>query len=71
MLDSIYFGEKFGVLQEALKRRNADPELIRGVAAVHGAAFMYPGHLRISYATDTESLVKACERIQHFCEGLR
>ena len=41
-----------------------------GVAAVHGAAFMYPGHLRISYATDTESLVKACERIQRFCEGL-
>jgi aspartate aminotransferase len=42
-----------------------------GVAAVHGAAFMYPGHFRISYATDTESLTKACERIQHFCEGLR
>ncbi len=42
-----------------------------GVAAVHGAAFMYPGHFRISYATDTDSLVKACERIQHFCEGLR
>ncbi len=41
-----------------------------GVAAVHGAAFMYPGHFRISYATDTESLTKACERIQHFCEGL-
>jgi len=41
-----------------------------GIAAVHGAAFMYPGHFRISYATDTESLVKACERIQHFCEGL-
>ena len=41
-----------------------------GVAAVHGAAFMYPGHLRISYATDTDSLVAACERIQHFCEGL-
>ena len=41
-----------------------------GVAAVHGAAFMYPGHLRISYATDTASLVRACERIQHFCEGL-
>ncbi|MBC7800599.1 MAG: pyridoxal phosphate-dependent aminotransferase [Gemmatimonadaceae bacterium] len=41
-----------------------------GVAAVHGAAFMYPGHLRISYATDTDSLVRACERIQHFCEGL-
>ena len=42
-----------------------------GVAAVHGAAFMYPGHFRISYATDTESLARACERIQHFCEGLR
>ena len=42
-----------------------------GVAAVHGAAFMYPGHFRISYATDTESLTRACEHIQHFCEGLR
>ena len=42
-----------------------------GVAAVHGAAFMYPGHFRISYATDTDSLVRACERIQRFCEGLR
>ena len=42
-----------------------------GVAAVHGAAFMYPGHFRISYATDTDSLTRACERIQHFCEGLR
>ena len=41
-----------------------------GVAAVHGSAFMYPGHFRISYATDTDSLVKACERIQHFCAGL-
>ena len=42
-----------------------------GVAAVHGAAFMYPGHLRISYATDTDSLRTACERIQHFCAGLQ
>ena len=41
-----------------------------GVAAVHGAAFMYPGHFRISYATDTESLREACTRIQRFCEGL-
>ena len=30
-----------------------------GVAAVHGAAFMYPGHFRISYATDTDSLTRA------------
>ena len=42
-----------------------------GVAAVHGAAFMYPGHFRISYATDTESLREACSRIQRFCRGLR
>ena len=42
-----------------------------GVAAVHGAAFMYPGHFRISYATDTESLSEACTRIQTFCAGLR
>jgi aspartate aminotransferase len=42
----------------------------QGVAAVHGSAFMYPGHLRISYATDTASLREACSRIQRFCEGL-
>jgi aspartate aminotransferase len=42
----------------------------QGVAAVHGAAFMYPGHFRISYATDTASLREACGRIQRFCEGL-
>ncbi len=42
-----------------------------GVAAVHGAAFMYPGHFRISYATDTASLREACTRIQSFCQGLR
>jgi aspartate aminotransferase len=41
-----------------------------GVAAVHGAAFMYPDHFRISYATDTESLREACSRIQRFCRGL-
>ncbi len=42
-----------------------------GVAAVHGGAFMYPGHFRISYATDTESLREACTRIQRFCAGLK
>jgi aspartate aminotransferase len=41
-----------------------------GVAAVHGAAFLYPGHFRISYATDTESLREACTRIQRFCQGM-
>ena len=42
----------------------------QGVAAVHGSAFIYPGHFRISYATDTESLTEACRRIQVFCAGL-
>jgi aspartate aminotransferase len=41
-----------------------------GVAAVHGAAFLYPGHFRISYATDTDSLRDACARIAHFCRSL-
>jgi aspartate aminotransferase len=41
-----------------------------GVAAVHGSAFCYPGHFRISYATDTVSLTEACKRIQRFCQGL-
>jgi aspartate aminotransferase len=43
----------------------------QGVATVHGAAFMFPGHFRISYATDDDSLVDACRRIQEFCAGLR
>ncbi len=43
----------------------------KGVAAVHGAAFMFPGHFRISYATDDASLREACARIQRFCAGLR
>ena len=42
-----------------------------GVATVHGGAFMYPGHFRISYATDTESLREACARIAAFCAGMR
>ncbi|MCQ9156019.1 pyridoxal phosphate-dependent aminotransferase [Acidomonas methanolica] len=41
-----------------------------GVAAVHGAAFLMPGYFRISYATDTESLIEACARIQRFCASL-
>ncbi len=42
-----------------------------GVAAVHGSAFMYPGHFRVSYATGTTALREACTRIQRFCAGLR
>jgi aspartate aminotransferase len=42
-----------------------------GVAAVHGSAFIYPGHFRISYATSTELLQEACTRIQNFCTSLQ
>jgi aspartate aminotransferase len=43
----------------------------QGVATVHGTAFLYPGHFRISYATDTESLEKACARIHEFCTAMK
>jgi aspartate aminotransferase len=43
----------------------------QGVATVHGSAFVYPGHFRISYATDTASLTEACTRIRNFCEGMK
>ena len=42
-----------------------------GVAAVHGSAFIYPGHFRISYATSTQALQEACTRIQKFCNALK
>lgn len=41
-----------------------------GVATVHGDAFIYPGHFRISYATSDEALREACTRIKRFCEGM-
>ncbi len=42
-----------------------------GVAGVHGSAFMFPGHFRVSYATSDEVLVDACTRIQRFCAGMK
>ena len=42
-----------------------------GVAVVHGAAFGGSPAFRISYATSTEALTEACQRIQRFCAGLR
>jgi len=42
-----------------------------GVAVVHGQAFGLSPHFRISYATATEVLEDACQRIQRFCAGLR
>jgi len=41
-----------------------------GVAAVHGEAFGLSPHFRISYATATDVLEDACQRIQRFCGSL-
>ena len=41
-----------------------------GIAAVHGAAFGLSPHFRISYATSTEALEDACQRIQRACTAL-
>jgi len=40
------------------------------VAAVQGTAYGMSPYMRISYATDTESLTEACGRIQEFCREL-
>lgn len=42
-----------------------------GVAAVQGEAFGLSPHFRISYATSTEVLEEACQRIQRFCGSLK
>ena len=41
------------------------------VAAVQGTAFGLSPYFRISYATSTEALAKACTRIQEFCAALK
>ncbi len=41
-----------------------------GVAAVHGTAFGLDPHIRISYATSTELLEEACNRIIRACDKL-
>jgi aspartate aminotransferase len=42
-----------------------------GVAVVQGSAFGLGPNFRISYATSTEALEEACQRIQKFCASLR
>ncbi len=41
-----------------------------GVAVVHGEAFGLAPHFRISYATSTEVLREACDRIDRACRAL-
>tara|TARA_R110002110_G_scaffold406951_2_gene627462 strand:- start:8117 stop:9319 length:1203 start_codon:yes stop_codon:yes gene_type:complete len=42
-----------------------------GISVVHGAAFGLSPFFRVSYATSSEELTDACERIQRFCASLR
>jgi aspartate aminotransferase len=42
----------------------------QGVAAVHGEAFGLSPYFRISYATSTELLKEACQRIQLAVDSL-
>lgn len=42
-----------------------------GVAVVHGEAFGLSPFFRVSYATSTEALEEACQRIQRFCGNLK
>jgi len=42
-----------------------------GIAAVHGAAFGLSPYFRVSYATATELLEDACQRIQKACAELK
>jgi aspartate aminotransferase len=45
--------------------------LEHGVAAVQGSAYGLAPHFRISFATSTELLTEACQRIQRACGELR
>lgn len=42
-----------------------------GVAVVHGSAFGLAPHFRVSYATSSELLEKACARIKRACAALK
>ena len=41
------------------------------VAGVHGSAFGVGPAMRVSYATSTDKLEQACQRIQRFCAALK
>ena len=44
---------------------------VEAVAGVHGTAFGMGPAMRVSYATSTEALEDACQRIQRFCASLQ
>ena len=42
-----------------------------GVAGVHGEAFGLSPYFRLSYATDSKTLIDACDRIERACSNLK
>ncbi len=69
--------EAIGKVAKSGKRIETDEDFVtelleaEGVAAVHGSAFGTGPNFRISYATSTELLEKACAKIQAFTAALR
>ncbi|MBU1209654.1 MAG: pyridoxal phosphate-dependent aminotransferase [Alphaproteobacteria bacterium] len=69
-------GELIGKTLPSGKKIETDEDFVlellqtEGVAAVHGSAFGLGPNMRISYATSTDLLEEACQRIQRFCASL-
>ncbi|MGI9425765.1 MAG: pyridoxal phosphate-dependent aminotransferase [Hyphomicrobiaceae bacterium] len=70
------FEELIGKTAPSGKKIETDEDFVmelldtEGVAGVHGSAFGLGPNMRISYATSTDLLKEACERIQRFCGNL-
>lgn len=71
------FDELIGKTAPSGKKIETDEDLVmellntEGVAGVHGSSFGLGPNMRISYATSTDLLREACERIQRFCGNLQ
>jgi len=70
-------GELIGKTTPSGKKIETDEDFVlellqtEGIAAVHGSAFGLGPAMRISYATSTDLLEEACQRIQRFCSSLK
>ncbi len=71
------FDELIGKTAPSGKKLETDEDFVlellntEGVAGVHGSSFGLGPNMRISYATSTDLLKEACERIQRFCGNLQ
>ncbi len=71
------FEELIGKTAPSGKKIETDEDFVlellntEGVAGVHGSAFGLGPNMRVSYATSTDLLRDACERIQRFCGNLQ